>query len=75
MRGFEMDQRAGERTRVHTLELGGREVTLEIRSCRVCLGGEFAGNIDLTVACDPQLAESLARQATLTGALDPKPSG
>jgi hypothetical protein len=56
-----------------TLKLEGRPLSLEIRDCKVCLGGEFAGNVDLVFACDADAEERLVSSLTLRVPGDPDP--
>ena len=62
-----MDDRFADSARLGscTLKLEGRPVSLEIRECKICLGGEFAGNVDLVLACDAGTAELLVRSLIL----------
>ena len=39
------------------VESGGASITLGFDACRMVLGGEFAGNIELDVACDTGSAD------------------
>jgi len=58
-----------------TLELEGCTTTFELIDCKVCLGGEFAGNVDLVLDCDEESEAQLVRCLTIEAAGDPLPVG
>ncbi|MGH0030562.1 MAG: hypothetical protein ACQGVC_12275 [Myxococcota bacterium] len=43
----------------------GVSLSLRFERCRIALGGEFAGNVDVDVACTPEAARAAAEQLTV----------
>ncbi len=60
--------------RRQVVDQDGRALAFEVRDCRVCLGGEFAGNVDLRIACEPELARTLQQRLALRLPGEPDPA-
>lgn len=54
----------------------GRELRLRFEACRIAMGGEFAGNVDVDVACAAAARETVAEQLSvrLPGASETGPA-
>jgi hypothetical protein len=56
-----------------TLPLEGRARAFELIDCKVCLGGEFAGNVDLVLGCDEEVEAQLVGRLSVDVAGEPQP--